>query len=62
MWRSASRCRQPAKLDLHDLLQVLLGQRVEHDDLVDAVEELGPEVMAQLLQHRLLHALVDLRR
>ena len=31
---------QPAELDLDDLLQMLLGQRVEDDDLVDAVEEL----------------------
>src|SRR5262249_39249859 len=31
---------QPRQLDVDDLLQVLHAQRVEHDDLIDAVEEL----------------------
>ena len=33
-------------------------ERMEDDDLVDTVEELGPEVLAHLFQHGLLHALV----
>src|SRR5204863_8511115 len=40
--------RQPllevTQLDLRDVPDVLLVQRVEHDDLVDAVDELGPEL------------------
>ena len=50
--RSASRCAQAAELDVDDLLQLLARQAVEDDDLVDAVQELGPEVLAQRLQHR----------
>ena len=41
---------QPAQLDVDDLLHVLARQRMEHDDLVDAVEELRPEVLAQGLE------------
>ena len=52
---------QPAELDLDDLLELLARQAVEDDDLVDAVEELGPEVLAQRLEHLALHALVGLR-
>ena len=33
----------------------LFGERVEDDDLVDAVEELRPEVLAQLVEHRRAH-------
>ena len=44
MCRSASRARTRSKLDLHDLLQVLFGQRMEHDDLIHAIQKLGPEV------------------
>ena len=50
---------QAAKLDVDDLLQVLLAQGVEDDDLVHAVEEFGPEMPLHLLDHRLLHALVS---
>src|SRR5215813_7765921 len=32
---------------------------MENDDLVYAIEEFGPEVMAHLFQHRLLHSLVS---
>src|SRR5919202_7085747 len=35
---------QPAQLDLDDALDLLQAQRVEDDDLVDAVDQLGPEV------------------
>src|SRR5271169_2485457 len=34
---------QLAELDIHNLAQLLLGQRMEHHDLVDPVEELRPE-------------------
>jgi hypothetical protein len=36
---------------------VLLRQAVEHDDVVDAVEKLRPEGVAQLLHHGLPGAL-----
>ncbi len=40
---------QPAadlrQLDVDDLLEVVLVQRVEHDHVVEPVEELGPEVL-----------------
>ena len=35
---------QVGEQQLDDLRQVRVGQGVEHDDLVDPVEELGPEV------------------
>ena len=34
-----------------DLLELLAGQAVEDDHLVDAVEELGAEVLAQRFEH-----------
>jgi len=36
---------QPELVDIHDLFQVFLAQRVEHHDLVYAVEKLGTEVI-----------------
>src|SRR5438270_2447999 len=43
--------RQPAaerlQLDVDDRLQLFAGQRLEHDHLVDAVQELGAEVLNQ---------------
>src|ERR671924_1566970 len=41
-----------------DGLHVLLGERVEHDDLVDPVQELGTEGALQLFHHLVLHLLV----
>ena len=41
-----------------DAPDVLLAERVEHDDVVDPVEELGTEGPLQLLEHPLLHPLV----
>src|SRR5699024_2239292 len=35
---------QPADLDVHDVLQLLLGQRVEDQHIVQAVDELRLEV------------------
>ena len=42
---------QAAQLDLHDPLELLFGERLEHDDLIDPVEELRPEVPAQFIDH-----------
>ena len=42
---------QAAHLDVDDLLHVLEAERMEEDDLVDPVEELGPEVLPQRLRH-----------
>ena len=39
-------------------LDLLLGQRVEHHHLVDAVDELGPEMRLHLAHHRELDHLV----
>src|SRR5438445_4959133 len=41
-----------AQLDLRDVPDVLLVQGMEHDDLVDAVDELGPELRLHLRQDR----------
>jgi hypothetical protein len=38
------------------------AQLVEHDHLVKAVDELGPEVALDLAQHQLLHARLAWRR
>ena len=46
---------EPCELDVHDCAQLILGQRLEHDDVVDAVQELGPEVVAQNRHDRLAH-------
>ena len=46
--RSASRAPQAVELQLDDRADLLAVERLEHDDLVDAVHELGPEVLEQL--------------
>ena len=55
MRRSARRDAQARELDIDDLHELLLGERMEDDDLVDAVEELRAEVRPQLLEHRRAH-------
>ena len=35
--------RHPLHHEVDDVLDVVLGERAEHDDLVDPVDELGPE-------------------
>ena len=47
-------------LDLDNLLQMFLRQRVKDDDLVDAVQELGPELLPQGGHHQLPALLVGL--
>jgi hypothetical protein len=44
--------------EVDDLDDLVLGQLVEHDDVVDAVEELRPEVLLELLVDLVLHPLV----
>src|SRR5215204_6240220 len=45
-------------LDLDDVAHILALELVEHDDLVDPVEELGTEDLAQLARDAALHLLV----
>jgi hypothetical protein len=49
-------------LDRGNGLDLLALQRVEHHDLVHAVDELGPEMLADHFHHRGLHRLVVLAR
>src|SRR5439155_21243354 len=44
---------EPRELEVDDLAHVGARQRVEDDDVVDAVEELGPEVLAERVQDAL---------
>src|SRR5215468_634121 len=44
--------------ELHDGRDVLPRERVKHDDVVDAVDELGPERPLHLVHDLFLHALV----
>src|SRR4051794_808676 len=48
------------ELQVDDLLDLLQGERLEEDDLVDAVEELGPEAGAQLAHDAVAGVLADL--
>src|SRR3954463_8686714 len=43
--------QQAVNLNVHDQLHVLQAQRVEEDDLVDAVEELRPEMPPEGFRH-----------
>jgi hypothetical protein len=40
-----------SRLDVHDLDQVLPAQGPEHDHFVDAVQELRPQLVAQLFEY-----------
>src|SRR5262245_22013115 len=51
-------CVDAADHEPDDAGDVVLAQAVEDDDVVDAVDELGPEGALQLVQHPLLHLLV----
>src|SRR5436853_5511722 len=50
---------EPRELEVDDLAHVGARQRVEDDDVVDAVQELGPEVLAERVQDALAHGLVS---
>jgi hypothetical protein len=51
-----------AEFQVDDFAQVVLRQMAEHDDVVHAVEELGAEVLLDLLLDAILHAVVGRRR
>ena len=51
---------QGAKLDIHDLANLLAIERMEYHDIVDTVDELGPEVFTDHFQDRLFHARIIL--
>ncbi|GBC78646.1 hypothetical protein HRbin08_02142 [bacterium HR08] len=53
---------QPLQLNLHDALQMLLRQRVEDDDLIHAIQELGAEGPPQFREHGFFHPFVALPR
>src|SRR5208282_6252683 len=46
---------QAIQLDVDNLLQVLLGESVEYDHLVDTIQELRPEMTAQLFEDSVFH-------
>ena len=48
----SSRFVRRRELDLDDLLQVLVAQPIEDDDLVDAIQKLRPEMLAQRVHHQ----------
>ena len=48
-------CAQPFELQAHDALELRFGQGLEDDRLVDAIQELGPEVPPQFVEHRGAH-------
>src|SRR5437667_4043141 len=50
----------PVDHQANDLLDVRQRERVEHDDVVDPVDELRPERPLHLLHHAVLHLLVGL--
>ena len=56
--RSFSSLRHIVQLDIDDLRQVLARQRVKHDDIVNAVQELRPELAAQRIEQALARILV----
>src|SRR5690606_41234822 len=43
-----------------ELLDLVRGERLEEDDVVDAVQELRPEVAAQFGEHRVARARLDM--
>ena len=52
-WSSSRRSEplaQPRELELDDLGELLAGERLEGHDLVDAVQELGSEALAELVR------------
>ena len=46
--RELAAIQQPGhivQLDVHDLRQVVAGQRIKYDDIVNTVQKLGPELL-----------------
>ena len=54
----AQPCLEPRELDVDDRAQIGARQRVEDDHVIDPVQELGTEVLAQRLEHVAAHRLV----
>src|SRR5438552_3403834 len=44
--------RQPAKLNLYDLFQIVFRQAVENDDLIDAIQKFWTEMRTQRIHHQ----------
>src|SRR6185312_16114661 len=44
------------ELDVHDRPDLLAAQGMEHHDVIDAIDELGPETLLHDLHYRTLHA------
>src|SRR5713101_2522285 len=51
---------QPHELDIDNLAQFVAGQRMEHHNLIDAVQELRTEALPQNIERFLFHLLVIL--
>src|SRR6185312_17191870 len=51
---------QVDELDVHDGADLAGAERMEHDDVIDAVDELRPEALLHDLHHGALHARVVL--
>src|SRR5690606_32381818 len=49
---------QVIDLDVGDATNLFAAQRTEHDRLVDAIDELRPEMLADDLHYRVLHRVV----
>src|SRR5581483_2138395 len=52
---------EPFELDVDDLAEMRPRQRVEHHDVVDAIQELRTEVLPERFEHLLLHRLEGAR-
>ncbi len=50
---------QTLELDVDDHPHLRPGEGVEHDDFIDAVQELGPELRAQRIEHLALRPCVE---
>jgi len=46
---------QAVQLDLDNMRELLLVEAMENDDVIHAIEELGPEVRAQFGPNQALH-------
>ncbi len=53
---------QPSQLDVDDGADLLAAERMEHHDLIDPIDELGPEMLGDHLHDRRLHRRVIVPR